>query len=413
AVESLRVNDGIALPQAEEILRRAGTVVAIDASIVRGRGVNDVSVATDGSAVAVVGGDGSVGVWDLRTGRRTFVDPSPEPCGISSCPDVLYVSMSDDGSTLATLTPATSEGYNFFHVWNLASGRETFTVAPTPRLFDEGFVLLSPDGSLLATAEWETIRMHSVGAERPMWALEGLGSTPSLTFSPDGRHLFFGVSYPSDDVGPGLVDVTTGEAEILVPDRTVDAGGASFSADGARVAFIAHDPFVGGDLHVWDVASGRPIATTPTMGRLVALSPEGSVVAVTGLDDQGEVRLLDADTLDPISTLRGHVGSVVTEIAFYRRGGKIVTASLDGTVRVWDARTGQLIFTPPAEPSGVEWVAFNAHGSQIIVIYGDGRILAHPIALEDAIDIARSRVTRSLTESECRTYLHLETCPSS
>lgn len=423
ALESLRVNDGIALPQAEEVLRRAGTAVAIDASVV-GRGVNDVSVATDGSAVAVAGGDGSVGVWDLRTGGRTFTDTSPEPCVISSCPDVLHVSLSDDGSTLATLTPATSEGYNFFHVWDLASGRETFTVAPTPGSFEEGFVLLSPDGSMLATGEYGTIKMHSVGTERPVWtlqprlpswhpALEGLlRETLWLTFSPDGKHLFFGMSDPND-IGSGLVDVATGEAEILVRGRIVDVGGASFNADGARVAFNAYEPFVGRDLMVWDVASGREIATATSMGGPVALSPDGSVVAVTGLDDQGEVRLLDADTLDLISTLRGHIGSVVTEIAFARRGSKIVTASFDGTVRVWDARTGVLIFTPPAEPSDVESVAFNADGSQIIVIHADGRILAYPVALEDAIDIARSRVTRPLTDAECRTYLHLEACPSS
>ena len=134
---------------------------------------------------------------------------------------------------------------------------------------------------------------------------------------------------------------------------------------------------------------------------------------MTSLDDRGAVRLLDADTLDLISTLRGDVGSVVTEIVFDSRGSKIATASPDGTIRVWDVRTGDLIFTPPAEPSGVESVAFNPDGSQIIAIYGDGRIVANPIALEDAIEIARSRVTRSLTEAECRTYLHLEACPSS
>lgn len=411
ALESLRVSDGSALPQAEQILRRTGAAIAIDASIVLGRGVNDVSVATDGSAVAVVGGDGSVGVWDLRTGRRTFVDPSPEPCGEESCPDVRWVSMSDDGATLATLTPATSEGYNFFHVWNLATGRETFTVEPTPGLFDEGFVLLSPDGSLLATGEWQTIKMYTVGTERPMWTLEVRASAPWMTFSPDGKHLFIGVGSPYRNYELRLVDVATGEAEILFPGHLTDEG-ASFSADGSRVAFTHFDRSGGGALVVWDVSSGREIATTPSGYVAYALSPDGTMVATTGLDDVGAVMLLDADTLDRIRTLRSHVGSVVTEIAFDRRGGKIATASVDGTVRVWDARTGELIFTSPAEPSGVESIAFTADGYRIIAIYGDGRILVHPIALEDAIEIARSRVTRSLTDKECREYLHLDSCPA-
>lgn len=193
ALESMRANDGTAFPQVEEILRRAGTVVSIDTSGILGQGVHDVAVTPDGHAVAVAADDGSVGVWDLLTGRRTFTDRSPEPCGVISCPDVRWVSMSDDASTLATVTPETSEGFNVFHVWDLASGRETFTVAPTPGAFAPGFVALSPDGSLLATAEWSTIQMYPVGTGQPMWRLRGFGSVPYLTFSPDGAHLFFGL----------------------------------------------------------------------------------------------------------------------------------------------------------------------------------------------------------------------------
>jgi WD40 repeat protein len=99
-------------------------------------------------------------------------------------------------------------------------------------------------------------------------------------------------------------------------------------------------------------------------------------------------------------------------LTFDPRGDQIATVSLDGTVRVWDARSGALRFVPPAEPGGVEAVAFSADGSRIVVVYASGRILVHPIALPDAIEIARGRVTRSLTDDECRQYLHLEACPS-
>jgi hypothetical protein len=36
----------------------------------------------------------------------------------------------------------------------------------------------------------------------------------------------------------------------------------------------------------------------------------------------------------------------------------------------------------------------------------------HPIALEDAIEIAEARTTRGLTDDECRRYLHVPTCPT-
>lgn len=167
---------------------------------------------------------------------------------------------------------------------------------------------------------------------------------------------------------------------------------------------------------MWDVATSTAVATTASHGGPIALSPDGRMVAVTSavpdLDDQSLVTLLDAETLDPIRTLRGHAGSLVEEIAFDGDGSRIATASLDGTVRVWDARTGDLLLSPPPEPSGVASVAFAQAGSQLVVVYADGRILVYPVALDDAIAVARSRVTRSLTDAECRRYLHLENCSS-
>ena len=52
---------------------------------------------------------------------------------------------------------------------------------------------------------------------------------------------------------------------------------------------------------------------------------------------------------------------------------------------------------------------FGEDGSRLIVVYEDGRILVHPIALSDAIEIARSRVTRTLTPEECQRY-HVSSC---
>jgi hypothetical protein len=48
----------------------------------------------------------------------------------------------------------------------------------------------------------------------------------------------------------------------------------------------------------------------------------------------------------------------------------------------------------------------------IALLYSDGRIVVHAIALEDVIEIAKGRVTRSLTDAECRRYLHVQTCPT-
>jgi len=43
-------------------------------------------------------------------------------------------------------------------------------------------------------------------------------------------------------------------------------------------------------------------------------------------------------------------------------------------------------------------------------LYADGTILVQPIAVEDVVEIAKARLTRSFTDEECRTYLHLPEC---
>jgi hypothetical protein len=41
----------------------------------------------------------------------------------------------------------------------------------------------------------------------------------------------------------------------------------------------------------------------------------------------------------------------------------------------------------------------------------DGNARFYALSLDVAIDIAESRLTRTLTEEECQEYLHMDACP--
>jgi WD40 repeat protein len=142
----------------------------------------------------------------------------------------------------------------------------------------------------------------------------------------------------------------------------------------------------------------------------IAVSPDGSVLAVVGPLAQNVVRLRDADTLAPLDTLES--GARVFQATFSPDGKRMATASADGAARVWNAQTGKLIFTSPDEPGDLEGAWFSSDGSRIALLYSDGRILVHAIAFEDVLEIAKARVTCSLTDAECRTYLHVPSCPT-
>ncbi|EMD36479.1 hypothetical protein CERSUDRAFT_95780 [Gelatoporia subvermispora B] len=97
----------------------------------------------------------------------------------------------------------------------------------------------------------------------------------------------------------------------------------------------------------------------------VAFSPDGTRV-VSGSWDEA-VRIWDARTGDLLmDPLEGHRG-IVTSVAFSPDGAVVISGSLDGTIRVWNTRTGELMMDPlEGHGNGVLCVAFSPDGAQIV-----------------------------------------------
>ncbi|HEX5837996.1 MAG TPA: hypothetical protein VFY26_09195 [Anaerolineales bacterium] len=92
-------------------------------------------------------------------------------------------------------------------------------------------------------------------------------------------------------------------------------------------------------------------------------SPDGSRIATASAD--GTAKVWDADTGEELFTLRGHTGGIYC-IAFSPDGTLLVTGSVDTTARLWDARTGQELQT------------FTGHSGEVFsaVFSPDGALLA-------------------------------------
>jgi len=81
-------------------------------------------------------------------------------------------------------------------------------------------------------------------------------------------------------------------------------------------------------------------------------------------------RIWDARTGEPIGKPLQHAGGV-SAAAFDAKSERVVTASLDGTARIWDARTGEPIGKPLQHAGEVSAAAFDAKGERVVTASTD------------------------------------------
>lgn len=99
-----------------------------------------------------------------------------------------------------------------------------------------------------------------------------------------------------------------------------------------------------------------------------AFSPDGGRTVTASHD--GTARLWDAVTGREIIVLRGHHGNVYSA-AFSPDGARVVTASEDNTARVWDSVTGNEIIVLRGHEGGVFNAAFSPDGARVITVSQD------------------------------------------
>jgi WD40 repeat protein len=188
----------------------------------------------------------------------------------------------------------------------------------------------------------------------------------------------------------------------------------AFGATGERLIATlespaAYDP-TAGRLVVWDWRAGQIVPTVAAEAGLVVASPTPDLIAVIPhwRAERQELELRDARNAQLVTTLAGT--SELSDVAFSTDGTQLATAGSDGEVRIWDVESGRLLQTLSGHPAAVSSVSFNDDGSQLASIEVEGVVRVWALDVADLADIARRRLTRGLTDDECRQYLHTEVC---
>ncbi|HKT00541.1 MAG TPA: WD40 repeat domain-containing protein, partial [Rugosimonospora sp.] len=337
-----------------------------------GTGLGGVSAAVspDGSLIAIGHADGTVWLWDTATLTRRA-----PPLARANGEDVVSLAFSPDGRYLAA---GTFSGAGV-RVWDLPSGRLRYTLlgvgavgwlpgtatlvasriddgvrfpvgfwdaatGQRVRSLDTGGVpgfslRVSADGQYLALSDGRNARVLRVRDGQVVTTLPGIAN---LAFAPDGSlvggdlvghlsqfavpsgRLLRALTPASDPVGAAHMTVT--------PDGTLLAPGRAGQA-----------------LGLWRLDTGTEIGFPGTSVGMaeVAASADGRLLVTTDPAAPSTVYRRATDWLD-------HPDAVL-DVAYDPGGRRLATADVDGTVRLWDAGTRDLVtaFRPASPARGV------------------------------------------------------------
>ena len=236
----------------------------------------------------------------------------------------------------------------------------------------------------------------------------------SLLFSPDGALLMAVEVPPAGTARHAAVwDARTGK---LLKTLDITPWGAIFTPDSRELILSTLDgSIVAMSTATWEITRrARFDAAVEDRGRmgLIGFVPDGStLIAVSGLGGTGGAWLqrIDRATLAFTSSNRAHNGSVKSA-TMSPDGALLATGASDGSVRVWEASTGELRheFNVPGQAQGVAFVGTD----RLAVAPQAGDVLLMSLDRTDLLRTVRLSLTRGFTPDECARYESGTTCPT-
>jgi WD40 repeat protein len=274
----------------------------------------------------------------------------------------LEIAFSPDGQSLAA-----GCGDGTIKVWDARTGEARIS---RPGQRDSILnVAWSPDGLHLATAGKDgTIKVHDALTLADRWTFKGTGAVNTLAFTPDGQRLISGRA----DGRAQVLDLAS-QSELLSfspeaeggvrPGKNASSPGAvlcvACSPQGQRVACLTGRE----NIRVHEVRTGRALLTIAGVrGRTVAFNPEGRQLAGVS---QGKIVFWDSVTGDELFSLPGD-GSNPTCLAFSPEGQRLASASSEGKVKLWDLHEGKAQATLHGAAGPIHSLAFSPDGQRLV-----------------------------------------------
>lgn len=274
----------------------------------------------DGSKVISGSNDGTIRVWNAKTGQELRSFNGFQPSGVSA------IAINKDGTRIASGNLSDKPT----RLWDLNTGNE---IRKFEGSLGDKTLAFSPNGKLLATGgSKQLIIVRDVQNGQVYKTLKHNGTVSSVEFSHDGKH----IAAVSFHKSLKLWDVQTGK-ELFSTADILGGSCAAFSPDGSRLATAYDDKTI----RILDAKTGEEIQTLrgheANSVLAIAFSPDGSRLAA-GCSDTNNIKIWDLSTSQAI-TLKGHT-SFVRSLAFSPNGTRLISVSRDNTLKLWDCKSG-------------------------------------------------------------------------
>ena len=431
-----------------------------------GLALTSVAWSPEGRYIAAGGWESDVPVWDARGGRQPrfiltghtdsahWLDWSPDSSTLvtGSWDGTAKVwGITDQGAselmTLGTPQEGRISGVAFSgDGTQVMTGSETSAVkiwdvgpsgdAEWANVPNEGDMTFARGGSELITSSEVDGTVTALDIDTGQRHL--IGSPPSVgdwrdvnhDLSPDGASIAIG--YGGVGTQLSVRDVATGNELFAVDD---DVSGVDWSPSGEYVAVGSRGvvsiydrsgdevfalPGEAGQfgprgliatvtdgednpVDVWDWRREELIATLPTKSEFVAFDPTGERIATD------ELEIWDVAS-EKVSLRLTYPLPEVDALAFSPDGTRLAVGS-GGEVRLFDSGSGaELLVLRGHRGVEVAKVVFSPDGTMLASLGEEDGTRVWALDIDDLLEIAHQNVTRSLSDEECRRYLHVAAC---